>query len=138
MDALTSALAISGSGLQTQSVRMRVVAENLANAQSTGETPGADAFRRKLVTLRATAPDVDGFARVEIGDITPDRGDFRIEHDPAHPAADVHGDVKYPNVNPLIELADMREATRAYEANLQVMKQARSLVTMTIDLLRER
>jgi flagellar basal-body rod protein FlgC len=138
MDALAASLSIAGSGLRTQSERIRIVSENLANAQSTGSTPGADAFRRKLISFEAVDAADGGFAMVAVKDITRDMGDFRIEHDPSHPAADADGNVKMPNISSIVELADMREATRTYEANLQVMKQARQLISMTLDMMRER
>ncbi|MGL4405618.1 MAG: flagellar basal body rod protein FlgC [Notoacmeibacter sp.] len=137
MDALSGSLAIAGSGLQAQSTRLRVVSENLANAQTTGEVPGADAFRRKLISLQSLSHE-NGLNMVGVKSITRDMSDFRVEREPSHPAADANGDVKYPNVSTMIELADMREAGRNYEANLQVMRQARQLISMTIDMLRER
>lgn len=114
IDSLKSISAIASSGMEAQSTRMRVVSENIANARSTGSTPG--------VAIRAIATD----------DTTP----FTIEHDPGNPAADADGNVKLPNVNVLMEMADLREAGRSYSANLQMMKQARSMISMTIDLLR--
>ena len=136
-DPLSVSLKISGTGLQSQAERMRVVSENLANAQSTGNAPGADAFQRKLMIFNAKPVDDSDFQGVNIARIMRDTSAFRMEHEPSHPAADSLGQVKYPNVNPLIELADMREASRSYEANLQVMKQARQMIQMTIDLLRQ-
>ena len=115
---------------------MRVVSENLANAQSTGTTPGSDAYRRKTITFDNELDRVSGATMVRIAGIGTDRSDFRVEHNPSHPAADEAGYVKLPNVNMLVEMADMREASRSYEANLQVIKQAREMVSMTIDLLR--
>lgn len=115
---------------------MRVVSENLANAQSTGTTPGADPYRRKTITFENELDRVSGVTLVKLGDIGADRSAFRVELDPGHPAADASGYVKLPNVNMLIEMADMREASRSYEANLQVVRQAREMVSMTIDLLR--
>jgi flagellar basal-body rod protein FlgC len=138
VDALTASLSISGSGLQAQSERIRIVAENLANAQSTGAVPGADAFRRKLISFEAETRGEPGFSRVAIAGISRDPSPFRIEIEPGHPAADMEGRVKYPNVSMLVELADMRDATRAYEANLQTIKQARQLISMTLDMMRER
>jgi flagellar basal-body rod protein FlgC len=138
MDPLTASLSISGSGLQAQSERIRIVSENLANAQSTGMAPGADAFRRKLIAFESETGGDLPFARVAIADITRDPSPFRIEIEPGHPAADSEGRVKYPNVSTLVELADMRDATRAYEANLQTIKQARQLISMTLDMMRER
>lgn len=135
-DPLQISLTIAASGLEAQSSRMRIVSENLANAQSTGKTPGSDAYRRKTVSFESELDRASGVDLVKVAKIGADRSDFRVEHDPGHPAADQAGFVKLPNVNMLIEMADMREANRSYEANLQVIKQAREMISMTIDLLR--
>ena len=136
VDPLLSALKIAASGLEAQSSRMRVVSENLANAQSTGETAGSAPYRRKTITFENELDRASEATLVRIADIGVDRSPFRVEHDPGHPAADEAGYVKLPNVNMLVEMADMREANRSYEANLQVMKQAREMISMTIDLMR--
>lgn len=136
IDPLLSALKVAASGLEAQSSRMRVVSENLANAQSTGEAPGSDPYRRKTITFENELDRASEATLVQIADIGVDRSAFRVEYDPGHPAADEAGFVKLPNVNMLVEMADMREANRSYEANLQVIKQAREMVSMTIDLLR--
>ena len=113
-----------------------MVSENLANANSTGRTPGSDPYRRKTTTFNAEMDRAAGVQVVRVKDIGNDRAPFRVEYEPTHPAADANGYVKMPNVNSLIEMADMRETNRTYEANLQVVKQARSMVAMTIDLLK--
>ena len=136
IDPLLSASRLAAAGLQAQSVRMRVVSENLANAQSTGATPGANPYARKTVTFRAELDRAAGVASVSLREIGTDNAPFRTEHDPANPAADENGNVKLPNVNMLVEMADMREANRSYEANLQVIKQARAMVASVIDLLK--
>ncbi|MCB1446664.1 MAG: flagellar basal body rod protein FlgC [Rhizobiaceae bacterium] len=136
MDPLIASLKISASGLEAQSSRLRVVSENLANARSTGDTPGADPYRRKTVSFAQELDRAAGVSTVEIKKIGVDRSDFRTEYDPGNPAADPNGVVKYPNVNILVEMADMREANRSYEANLQSIRQARDLINSTIDLLR--
>ncbi|MGV7034634.1 flagellar basal body rod protein FlgC [Methylobacterium symbioticum] len=136
IDPLLSASRLASAGLEAQSLRMRVVSENLANAQSTGETPGSDPYARKTVTFRAELDRAIGAASVRVSDIGTDRAPFRTEHDPGNPAADQNGVVKLPNVNMLVEMADMREANRSYEANLQVIKQARAMVAGVIDLLK--
>ena len=135
-DPLSASMKIAASGLHAQSQRMRVVSENIANADSTGKTAGADPYRRKTVTFenefnRAAAADL-----VKIKDVGRDDSAFRIEYEPGNPAADVDGYVKKPNVNLLIEMADMRETNRSYEANLKMMTQTRSMLMRTIDLLR--
>ena len=135
-DPLQASLRISASGLQAQSFRMRVVSQNLANSQSTGATPGADPYRRKTVTFESEFDRAAAVSLVKVATVGLDRSPFRLEHDPGHPAADEAGFVKLPNVHMLIEMADMREASRSYEANLQVIKQAREMISMTIDLLR--
>ncbi|AWI87319.1 MULTISPECIES: flagellar basal body rod protein FlgC [Methylorubrum] len=136
IDPLLSASRLASAGLEAQSLRMRVVSENLANAQSTGSTPGADPYARKTVTFRAELDRAAGLASVRLREIGTDTAPFRTEHDPANPAADESGNVKLPNVNMLVEMADMREANRSYEANLQVIKQARAMVASVIDLLK--
>lgn len=135
-DALQASLRIASSGLHAQSTRMRVVSENLANARSTGATPAADPYRRKTVTFESELDRASGASLVEVSDIGVDRRPFRLDYDPAHPAANEAGYVRMPNVDMLIELADMREASRSYQANLQVIRQARGMISMTIDLLR--
>ena len=136
IDPLQAATRLASSGLEAQSLRMRVVSENLANAQSTGAGPGSDPYARKTVTFRAEIDRAVGAASVRLRDIGTDTAPFRTEHDPGNPAADANGTVKLPNVNMLVEMADMREANRSYEANLQVIKQARAMVASVIDLLR--
>ncbi len=137
VDPLEAVSMIAGAGLAVQSARLRVVSENLANAQSTGSVAGADPYARKTVSFESELDHAMGVELVRIRSIGTDRSPFRIEHDPGHPAADAKGFVKYPNVNILLEMADMREANRSYEANLQVVKQARELSAMTIDLLKD-
>ncbi|MFC6447215.1 flagellar basal body rod protein FlgC [Shinella zoogloeoides] len=136
MDPLVASMKVAASGLEAQSTRIRIVSENLANARSTGDTPGADPFRRKTVTFAAELDRATNAALVEVERLGVDEGDFSTEYDPGNPAADEKGFVKMPNVNVLVEMADMREANRSYEANLQSIKQSRDLISATIDLLR--
>ncbi|WP_354456662.1 flagellar basal body rod protein FlgC [Methylobacterium sp. 1030] len=136
MDPLIASSRVAASGLDAQSLRMRVVAENIANAQSTGSTAGSDPFARKTITFRTAYDRATGAASVSVKEIGVDRAPFPTEYDPGHPAADTSGRVKLPNVNMLIEMADMREANRSYEANLQMIKQTRSMVAGLIDMLR--
>lgn len=138
MDALTASLKVAGSGLHAESTRLRVVSENIANASSTGDTPGADPYARKTIAFQSALDRASQVSMVEIDKIGVDRSAFVQEFDPSHPAADPDGYVKLPNVNPIVEMADMREANRGYQANLQVLKQARELISMTIDLMRGR
>lgn len=136
MDALAASLKIASSGLTAQSERLRVVSENMANAQSTGDAPGADPFRRKTISFASMIDRDSGAATVEVAKYGRDESAFPIEYLPGHQAADARGYVKMPNINMLVEMADLREANRSYEANLQVFKQARDLISMTIDLMR--
>ncbi len=136
IDPLRAATSIAGAGLTAQSTRLRVVSENLANADSVGTTPGADPYRRKTIVFASEFDRLMGASTVDVKAISTDPSPFRVEHDPSNPAADTDGNVKLPNVNMLVEMADMRETNRSYEANLQVVKQARSMAAMTIDLLK--
>jgi flagellar basal-body rod protein FlgC len=136
IDSLKLASDAAASGLFAQSTRMRVVSENIANAQSTGNTPGADPYRRKTVTFSQELDSLTGGSRVSAGQTGQDMSAFPVEVRPGHPAADSQGRVKLPNVNMIVEMADMREATRSYEANLQVVKQVREMRSAMIDLLR--
>lgn len=136
MDPLTASLKIAASGISAQSARLRVVSENLANARSTADTPGADPYQRKTISFSDEIDRTSGVATVEIKRFGVDRTPFQTEYDPGNPAADEKGIVKYPNVNIMVEMADMREANRSYEANLQSIRQTRDLISATIDLLR--
>ena len=133
---LSSAMTIAAAGMKVQSARLRVTSENLANAESTAQVPGGDPFRRKLISFATRRDRAAGLDLVDVRDYGVDRGDFELRYQPGHPAADAAGYVKYPNVNPLIELADMREAQRSYEANLNVLQLARTMIGRTLDLLR--
>ena len=136
IDPLQASMSIASSGLEAQSARIRVVSENMANADSTGATAGAPPYARKTITFEGEMDRAVGTELVKVKNIGTDRTPFRIEHDPGNPAADQDGNIKLPNVNILVEMADMREANRSYEANLQIVKQTRDLVSMTIDLLK--
>lgn len=129
IDPIATAIKIAGSGLETQSARLRIVAENLANAQSTGAA-------RKTVTFASEVDQASGAYLVTIKRVGVDSTPFRVEQDPGNPAADSNGFVKFPNGNIMMEMADLREAKRSYEANLQVIKQINNLSSMTLDLLR--
>lgn len=135
-DPLAATLQISGAGLRAQSERLRVVSENLANARSTGEASGDDPYQRKTITFESEFNRAYQANLVSVKGIGADKAPFTVEYDPGHPAADENGYVKMPNVNTLLELADMRETNRSYEANLKVMTQAREMVMRHIDLLR--
>ena len=136
IDPLTASLRVAAAGLEAQSTRMRVVAENLANAQSTGNKPGADPYQRKTITFSSEMDRAAEASMIKVDRIGRDKAPFKVEYDPDHPAADEQGFVKMPNVNMLIEMADMREANRSYEADLQIVRHSRQMISMTIDLLR--
>ena len=133
---LDRALRISAAGMAAQSTRLRVVAENLANSDSTGESPGADPYRRKTVTFANRLDRAVGAETVQVRRIGTDPGEFEQVYDPGHPAADANGYVKRPNVDGLTEMMDMREAQRSYSANLSVLEVTRGMLTRTIDALR--
>jgi flagellar basal-body rod protein FlgC len=133
---LVKALNISASGLKAQGTRLRVIAENIANADSTAQRPGAEPYRRRVVTFGNVLDRELGAKTVRVHGIVPDRSDFRRRFEPGHPAADDKGYVLTPNVNSLLEVADMREAQRSYEANLKVIQSSRAMLQQTIDILR--
>lgn len=135
-DLLQASMKVAASGMDAQSKRMRIISENLANVESTSKVPGGDPYTRKTISFEQQLDEVSGANLVKVTKIGRDPTDFRVEHEPSHPAADASGYVKYPNVNLLIEMADMREANRTYEANLQVVKQVREMVSITLDMLR--
>ena len=137
IDPLQASLKIAGSGMEVQSTRLRVISENVANAESTATTPGANPYTRKTISFDTEMDRASGVPTVRVKRIGLDDQPFRIELDPGNPAADEKGFVKLPNVNLLVELADMREANRSYEANLQVVKQSGDLTSMTIGLLKD-
>jgi len=139
---LDNALRVSAAGLRAQSTRLRVVAENLANKDSTGSSPGADPYRRKTVTFGAHlerglagnggAP----VSTVKVSRVGTAPGEFTEAYDPAHPAADARGYAKRPNVDSLVEMMDMREAQRSYSANVSVLEVTRGMLTRIIETLR--
>src|SRR3569623_88708 len=129
------AMAVAASALRAQQSRMRVIAENLANADTTSQTKGGDPYRRQVPVVQSSK--VDGATGVKLAQVVPDGSDFHLEWDPSHPAANAQGYVKRPNVDPLIEAMDMREAQRAYDANLNVIDTARAMESRTLDLLKK-
>ena len=135
-DTLMKTLSISASGMQAQGTRLRVIAENIANANSMATEPGALPYRRQVVTFSNELDRALGVDTVKVHNIRPDLSDFGQRFDPSHPAADENGYVLTPNVNTLIEMMDMREAQRSYDANLNVLRNAKSMLMSTIDLLR--
>ncbi|MBN9333785.1 flagellar basal body rod protein FlgC [Devosia sp.] len=135
MDFSTS-IGIAATGLHAQSARMRVIAENIANADSTATTPGGDPYRRRVPTFETVMNNELGGRVVSMGKVAYDQSDFNSRYEPGHPAADANGYVQYPNVNTLIETMDMREAQRSYEANLNVVSVTRQMLGQTLDILR--
>lgn len=135
MDFLKS-IAVAASGLRAQAGRMRVIAENIANADSTATRAGGEPYRRRMPTFRSEMDRAMGAQVVSLGRVRTDSSDFRNKYEPSHPAADANGYVKYPNVNSLVEQTDMREAQRSYEANLNVISATRRMLQRTIDILK--
>lgn len=133
---LMKSLDISASAMRAQGTRLRIVAENLANANSTGETPTDMPYRRQVVTFESVLDRATGAHLVQVADVTADDSAFTRKYEPGHPSADAEGYVLYPNVNSLVEMMDMREAQRSYEANLSVVDIAKQMVMKTIDMLR--
>jgi flagellar basal-body rod protein FlgC len=135
METMKSML-IAASGMRAQAERMRVIAENLANANSAASAQGEDPYRRQLPVFKNELDRVTGAPMVRVKGVVEDASDFREQYMPGHPAADERGYVKMPNVNALVEMMDMREAQRAYEANLSVIDNTRTMMSRTVDLLR--
>jgi flagellar basal-body rod protein FlgC len=130
MDFIKS-IAIAATGMPAQTGRMRIISENIANADSTATSPGGDPYRRRIELDREIGAHV-----VELRHVATDHSDFRVRHEPDNPMADAEGDVKYPNVNPLIEMTDLRDAQRSYEANLNVISSTERMLQRTIDILK--
>ena len=129
-------MGIATSGLRAQAGRMRVISENIANADSTGTSAGSDPYRRKIPTFTSQLDRTLDAKTVALGKVAPDTSAFRTKYEPSNPAADATGYVKYPNVNPLIEMTDMREAQRSYEANLNIIGATRRMIQRTLDILK--
>src|SRR6266571_3435129 len=135
MDFMKS-MSIAASGLRAQAGRMRVISENIANADSTPARPGADPYRRKVASFTSEFDRALEARTVGLGKVTTDKSDFRLKYEPGHPAADANGNVKYPNVNALVEMTDMREAQRSYEANINVIGATRRMIQRTLEILK--
>ncbi|HYE50935.1 MAG TPA: flagellar basal body rod protein FlgC [Azospirillaceae bacterium] len=133
---LMNALSMSAQGMKVQGHRLRVIAENLANANSTASSPGDLPYRRKVVLFENALNRELGIETVKVKKVDVDRGDFQRRYDPGHPSADAEGYVLLPNVNTLVETMDMKEAQRSYEANLGVIDATRQMLMRTVDLLR--
>lgn len=135
MDFNTS-MAVAASGLRAQSERMKTIAENIANANSAAATPGADPYRRKIPTVTTNFDREMNANLVAAGKPVADQSEFRTQYDPGNPQADAKGYIKLPNVNSLVEIMDMREAQRSYEADLSVMDATKTMMSRTVDLLK--
>ncbi len=135
MDDLFRTFRISAAGMKTQGTRLRVISENIANAESLPRSLGEDPYRRKIITFKNELDRSIGVSTVRVDKILVDKSEFNRRHDPSHPAADADGYVNAPNVNPLIEMMDMREAQRSYEANLSVIKASKGMLRGAIDIL---
>ena len=136
MDDLLKTMRISSAGMQAQGTRLRVISENIANASSLPQSPGQLPYRRKVITFKNTLDRTIGLDTVKTDRIIDDKSPFSKRFDPNHPAADQEGYIQTPNVNSMIEMMDMREAQRSYEANLNVIKSSKSMLSSTIDILR--
>jgi flagellar basal-body rod protein FlgC len=135
MDFIRS-IAIAASGLRAQAGRIRVISENIANAESVAQTPGGDPYRRRIPTFTSQLDRSLEARVVALGPVRPDTSEFKIKQEPGSPAADAAGNVKYPNVNPLIEMTDMRDAQRSYEANVNLIGATRAMIQRTLDILK--
>lgn len=133
---LSKSMQVAASGMRAQGTRLKIVAENLANADTVVGADGFDPYRRKVVTFKNQIDRASSASVVKVNPLAYDQSDFRIDYNPTHPKADPDGYVKMPNVNSLIEVMDMREAQRSYEANVTMIEGTRSLIQRTIDLLR--
>ncbi len=133
---LNKALDISAAGMDAQTMRLRVIAENLANQDTTGSKPSADAYRRKTITFENRVDASSGVATVKVKKIGQDNAEQTLRYDPSNPAANTDGYVKVPNVNSFIEVMDMREAERSYSANMSVLQATRTMLNRTIDMLK--
>jgi len=129
-------MSISAAGLRAQAARMRIISENIANAESTAREPGGDPYRRQIPVFEAELDRVTGLNMVRMTDVAPDESEFTLEYDPGHPAANGEGYVSTSNVQMLVEMMDMREAMRTYEANLNMIENSRRMQQTTLDLLR--
>jgi flagellar basal-body rod protein FlgC len=135
MDFLKS-ISIAASGLRAQAGRMRIISENIANADSVAQGADTDPYRRRIPSFRSEVDRALDARVVAMGPVRPDRSDFRVKYEPGHPAADANGYVRYPNVNAMIEMTDLREAQRSYEANVNVIGATRRMIQRTLEILK--
>jgi flagellar basal-body rod protein FlgC len=135
MDFIKS-IANATTGMRAQAGRMRILSENIANADSTASTPGGDPYRRRIVTFRSELDRQLDAHVVALGKVATESSDFVVRYEPDNPMADAKGDVKYPNVNPLIEMTDFRDAQRSYEANIKLISSTKRMLQRTLDILK--
>jgi flagellar basal-body rod protein FlgC len=133
---LSTSLQVSAAGMDAQVARIKVIAENLANQNSTGSTPGAEAYRRKTISFQSRLNKAIGVATTTVRSVGTDKSDEPLRYDPSNPAANKDGYVKTPNVNSFVELMDMRDAEQTYSANLNVASTTRTMLSHTLDLLK--
>jgi len=136
MDDLLKTFQISGAGMRVQGSRLKVISQNIANAESLAQDPNGKPYRRQIITFKNELDRAVGLDTVRVSNVKPDMSDFGKRFQPNHPAADADGYVLTPNVSTLTEMTDMREAQRSYEANLSIIKSSRSMLMSTIDVLR--
>jgi flagellar basal-body rod protein FlgC len=132
----SKSMAVAASGMRAQTERMKIIAENIANANSTATTKGGDPYRRKIATLTPSFDAELGATLVTAGKPLPDKSEFKSQYDPGNPNADTQGYVKLPNVDSLVEIMDMRDAQRSYEADLTMMQTSKQMMASTVDLLK--
>jgi flagellar basal-body rod protein FlgC len=132
----SKSMAVAASGMRAQTERMKIIAENIANANSTSPTKGGDPYRRKIATLAPTFDSELGATLVNSGKALPDKSEFRTQYDPGNPNADTQGYVKLPNVDSLVEIMDMRDAQRSYEANLNIISATRRMLALTLNIIK--
>jgi flagellar basal-body rod protein FlgC len=133
---LNQALDVSASGMDAQTARLRVIAQNIANQDTTGSSPGANPYRRKTITFESVLDQATGVEKVEVKSIDPDKSTLPLKYDPSNPAANAQGYVKLPNVNSFVEMMDMRDAEQTYSANLSVMQATRGMLNKTLDIIK--
>ncbi|MBP0484561.1 flagellar basal body rod protein FlgC [Sagittula salina] len=136
MDPLKSVLSVAASGMRAEGQRLKIVSENVANANSTGTAAGEDPYRRKMVSFQEVVDRDSGASMVEVESVSYDTSRFELRYDPSHPAADGEGFVKMPNVSTILEMSNMREASRSYQANLNMFETARGMRSQLLDLLK--
>ena len=136
MDDIIKTMRISSAGMRVQGERLRVISQNIANADALPQDANGKPYRRQVVTFKNELDKSLGLKTVRVNKVQPDKSEFGKRYEPSHPAADPDGYVQTPNVNTLIEMTDMREAQRSYEANLNAIKASKAMLNLTIDVLR--